>query len=86
VGAENLRYLGRYVDPGGPFPGIDGSLYWPGYTSLETGTRQRPVIVVAGRGMRELVTGFDDQQAAARWLHNRGRCPAGRSPGPAPDR
>lgn len=23
-------------DPDGPFPGIDGSLYWPGYTSLDT--------------------------------------------------
>ena len=33
--------------------------------------------------MRELVTGFDDQQAAARWLHDRGPMPS--RPLTAPD-
>ena len=64
-------------DPDGPYPGIDGSLYWPGYTSLETGPVQVPVVAVAGRGLRELVTGFDDQAAVARWLHDRGPMASG---------
>ena len=64
-------------DPEGPYPGIDGSLYWPGYTSLEAGQRQVPVVLVAGRGMRQLVTGFDDQAAVARWLHDRGPMASG---------
>ena len=36
-----------------------------------------PVVLVAGRGMRQLVTGFDDQAAAARWLHDRGPMASG---------
>jgi hypothetical protein len=59
------------LDPDGPHPGIDGSRYWPGYTSLETG-HQTPVVLIISRGLHELVTGFPDQAAATRWLHNRG--------------
>jgi len=64
-------------DPDGPYRGIDGSQYWPGYTSLETGQQQVPVVLVAGRGLWELVTGFDDQAAVARWLHDRGPMASG---------
>ncbi len=64
-------------DDEGPFPGIDGALYWPGYTSLELGPVQAPVVAVAGRGLRELVTGFDDENAVARWLHDRGPMASG---------
>ena len=42
-------------DPDGPYRGIDGSNYWPGYTSLETGPQQAPVVLVSGRGL--LATG-----------------------------
>jgi hypothetical protein len=59
------------LDPNGPHPGIDGAQYWPGYTSLETG-HQAPVILIINRGLHELVTGFPDQTAVNRWLHNRG--------------
>jgi len=64
-------------DPDGPYWGIDGSNYWPGYTSLETGPRQAPVVLVSGRGLWQLVTGFDDQAAVARWLHDRGPMASG---------
>ncbi|MGA2830221.1 MAG: DnaB-like helicase N-terminal domain-containing protein [Streptosporangiaceae bacterium] len=64
-------------DPDGPYRGIDGSDYWPGYTSLETGHQQVPVVLVAGRGLWQLVTGFDDQAAVARWLHDRGPMASG---------
>ena len=70
-------------DPAGPYPGIDGSLYWPGYTSLEYGPVQAPVVAVAGRGLRELVTGFDNDAAVQRWLHDRG--PMASGPLEAPD-
>ena len=59
-------------DPDGSYRGIDGSDYWPGYTSLETGPQQAPVVLVSARGLWQLVTGFDDQAAVARWLHDRG--------------
>lgn len=58
------------LDPGGPHPGIDGAQYWPGYTSLETG-HQAPVLLIINRGLHELVTGFPDQAAVNRWLHDR---------------
>lgn len=64
------------LDPDGPYPGIDGSQYWPGYTSLETG-HQAPVVLIISRGLQELVTGFADQAAVARWLHNRGPMASG---------
>jgi len=59
------------IDPDAPYPGVDGSLYWPGYTSLHAGD-QLPVIMVSGRGLRELITGFDGHPAAERWLRSRG--------------
>jgi hypothetical protein len=64
-------------DPDGPYRGIDGSRYWPGYTSLETGQQQVPVVLVAGRGLSQLVTGFGDEAAVGRWLHNRGPMASG---------
>jgi hypothetical protein len=64
------------LDPDGPYPGIDGSRYWPGYTSLETG-HQAPVVLVISRGIQELVTGFYDQAAVTRWLHDRGPMASG---------
>ena len=64
-------------DPDGSYRGIDGSNYWPGYTSLETGQQQAPVVLVSGRGLWQLVTGFDDQAAVARWLHDRGPMASG---------
>ena len=64
-------------DPDGPYRGIDGSNYWPGYTSLETGPLQAPVVLVSGRGLWQLVSGFDDQAAVARWLHDRGAMASG---------
>jgi len=64
-------------DPEGPYWGIDGSNYWPGYTSLETGPLQAPVVLVSGRGLWQLVSGFDDQAAVARWLHDRGAMASG---------
>jgi hypothetical protein len=64
------------LDPDGPYPGIDGSRYWPGYTSLETG-HQAPVVLVISRGQRELVSGFADQAAVTRWLHDRGPMASG---------
>jgi hypothetical protein len=70
-------------DPDGSYRGIDGSNYWPGYTSLETGQQQAPVVLVSGRGLWQLVTGFDDQAAVERWLHDRG--PMASGPLIAPD-
>jgi hypothetical protein len=64
------------LDPDGPQPGIDGSQYWPGYTALETG-HQAPVLLIINRGLHELVTGFDDQAAINRWLHDRGAMASG---------
>lgn len=64
------------LDPDGPYPGIDGSRYWPGYTTLETG-HQAPVVLIISRGIQELVTGFDDQAAVTRWLHDRGPMASG---------
>jgi hypothetical protein len=64
------------LDPDGPYPGIDGSRYWPGYTSLETG-HQAPIILIISRGLTEFVTGFDNQDAVAHWLHNRGPMASG---------
>jgi hypothetical protein len=64
------------LDPDGPYPGIDGSRYWPGYTSLETGY-QAPIVLIISRGLQELVTGFPDQAAVARWLHDRGPMASG---------
>lgn len=64
------------LDPDGPHPCIDGSRYWPGYTSLETG-HQAPIVLIISRGLHELVTGFPDQTAVARWLHNRGPMASG---------
>jgi hypothetical protein len=58
------------LDPDGPHPGIDGAHYWPGYTSLETG-HQAPIVLIINRGLHELVTGFPDQAAVDRWLHDR---------------
>jgi hypothetical protein len=63
-------------DPDGPYRGLDGSQYWPGYTALDTG-QQVPVVLVAGRGHWQLVTGFDDQAGVARWLHDRGPMASG---------
>ena len=70
-------------DPDGSYRGIDGSNYWPGYTSLETGPRQVPVVLVSGRGLWQLITGFDDQAVVERWLHDRG--PMASGPLIAPD-
>jgi hypothetical protein len=70
------------LDPDGPHPRIDGAQYWPGYTSLETG-HQAPVILIINRGLHELVTGFPDQTAVDRWLHNRG--PMATGPLTSPD-
>ena len=63
-------------DPDAPYQGIDGSLYWPGYTILEAG-QQAPVVLVTGRGLQELIIGFGDQAAVDRWLHDRGPMASG---------
>ena len=63
-------------DPDAPYQGIDGSLYWPGYTSLQAG-QQAPVVLVTGRGLQELIIGFEDQAAVDRWLHDRGPMASG---------
>ena len=83
-GTRRLIHAGLIdFDPDGSYRGIDGSTYWPGYTSLETGPRQVPVVLVSGRGLWQLVTGFDDQAAVERWLHDRG--PMASGPLIAPD-
>jgi len=54
----------------GAMRGIDGAWYLPGYIS--DGPGEGFAVAVLGRGMRELVTGFDGYAEQRRWVADRG--------------
>ena len=60
-------------DPAGPYPGIDGSAYHPGGLDEDKGfPAPLPVLLVASRGMTEMLVGWASWQQMLGWVASRG--------------
>lgn len=57
-------------DPGGPYLGIDGARYEPGSICLEH--TDEPVVIIEGRGGREVITGWAGFGEMQNWIAGRG--------------
>jgi hypothetical protein len=62
-------------DPAGPCTGVDGAAYEPGAFSF--GGKQKPVLVITGRGTAELITDWPSFDAMASWVASRGTTATG---------
>jgi hypothetical protein len=62
-------------DPRGPYRGVDGAEYQPGYTT--NGLLEKPVVVVTTRAMREVITEWRDYEEMRRWVASRGSTGSG---------
>jgi hypothetical protein len=81
---DGLRDSGLIdLDPDGPYYGTDGAAYEPGV--LRYGQSEKPLLIVTGRALSELLldwTGWDDMY---RWIASRGTTGAGElTPPPVP--
>jgi hypothetical protein len=60
-------------DPDGPYPGIDGSAYHPGGLDEDKGfPAALPVVLVASRGMTEVLVGWASWREMLAWVASRG--------------
>jgi hypothetical protein len=57
-------------DPAGPYVGVDGASYQPG--GMTIGMDVEPVLVVTGRGAREVITGWETFGSMEQWIADRG--------------
>ena len=69
-------------DPAGPYLGVDGAAYEPGAFTI--GGKPEPILLVTGRGSRELVTDWPGFDAMADWVASRGSTAAGPLTPPPP--
>src|SRR5258708_30584837 len=61
------------LDPEGPYPGIDGSTYHPGGLDEDKGfPAALPVVLVASRGMAEMLVGWANWHQMLGWIASRG--------------
>jgi hypothetical protein len=60
------------LDPDGPYPGVDGSSYHPGGLDENKGFPPLPVVLVASRGMAEVLAGWENFREMLGWVAGRG--------------
>ena len=60
------------LDPDGPYPGVDGSCYHPGGLDENKGFPPLPVVLVASRGMAEVLAGWGNFREMLGWVAGRG--------------
>jgi hypothetical protein len=61
------------LDPDGPYPGVDGSAYHPGGLDEDKGfPAVLPVVLVASRGMTEVLVGWASWREMLGWVASRG--------------
>lgn len=73
---DALRQAGVIdFDPAGPCIGVDGAAYEPGAFTM--GGEQKPILVITGRGMGEMITDWPSFDAMADWVATRGTTASG---------